>query len=101
VSFLHKLQQRWGVKSTRSALIILVVFALTGTSVMLLKKYLQIHVFDNARWFTYTYYWLVLPFYNLLLLAYGYLFGHFNFFWEFEKKTFRRIAGLFKRNNDK
>jgi hypothetical protein len=25
------------------------------------------------------------------LLAYGFVFGHFRFFWEFEKKTFNRI----------
>jgi len=85
------------VKNAWTAGIILLVFALTGTSVMLLKKYLQTYLFEDARWFTYTYYWLILPFYNLLLLAYGWLFGQFSFFWEFEKRFFNRIAGIFKK----
>jgi hypothetical protein len=97
LGFLHKLQRRWNVKNAWTAGIILLVFALTGTSVMLLKKYLQTYVFADARWFTYTYYWIILPFYNLLLLAYGWLFGQFAFFWEFEKRFFNRIAGIFKK----
>jgi hypothetical protein len=77
-------------------IIILLVFALTGTSVMLLKRWLSVHVFENARWFTYTYYWLVLPFYNLLLLFYGWVFGQGRFFWEFEKRFFARLGRLLK-----
>lgn len=76
--------------------IILIVFSLTGTSVMLLRRWLAYQFFEDNKWFTYTYYWLVLPIYNLLLLFYGYLFGQGLFFWEFEKRFFSRLAGLFK-----
>ena len=37
------------------------------------------------------YYMLILPIYNVILLGYGFLFGQFNFFWEFEKRFFNRI----------
>lgn len=92
-----KLKQRWKLSSIWDVWVVLLVFALTGTSVMLLRRFLQAE-FDWAaeKWFVYTYYWLILPVYNLLLLMYGFLFGKFRFFWEFEKRFFRRIVNLFR-----
>ncbi|MBL7812725.1 MAG: prolipoprotein diacylglyceryl transferase [Bacteroidetes bacterium] len=90
-----RLQQRWNAKSAGQVVLILLVFALTGTSVVILRRLLKAHFdFAGTQWFTYTYYWLVLPFYNLLLLCYGFLFGQFRFFWEFEKRFFARIGSL-------
>ncbi|MBK9176663.1 MAG: hypothetical protein IPM46_10085 [Flavobacteriales bacterium] len=43
--------------------------------------------------FSVLYYVLILPFYNVLLLLYGALFGQFSFFWEFEKRFFGRLLG--------
>jgi len=43
--------------------------------------------------FTILYYILILPVYNLFLLFYGFIFGQFNWFWEFEKRFFRRMMG--------
>jgi hypothetical protein len=40
------------------------------------------------------YYILILPIYNVLLLVYGALLGQFQFFWDFEKRFFRRIFGI-------
>ena len=86
---IEKLKQRWKVKSFLDVIIILVVFALTGTTVMLLRRVLVDNFeWAQAKWFTYSYYWLIIPFYNIVLLTYGYLFGKFSFFWEFEKRTF-------------
>lgn len=98
MNLLEKLKQRWKVNSIKQVLIILLVFALTGTSVIFIRRTLKAN-FDWAseKWFTYTYYWLILPFYNLMLLMYGFVFGQFRFFWEFEKKTFRRLIGLFRK----
>jgi hypothetical protein len=45
------------------------------------------------------YYLLILPVYNVLLLAYGFLFGQFHFFWEFEKRFMRRILSNFKNKH--
>jgi len=43
--------------------------------------------------FSLVYYLLILPVYNVILLIYGFIFGQFSFFWEFEKRMFRRMTG--------
>ena len=93
--WLSRLSVRWKVSPAR-AIIILVVFALTGTSVMLLKRpVLAFFAGENGQpvLFTVLYYVLILPVYNVILLIYGAAFGQFQFFWEFEKRFFRRIFG--------
>ncbi|MDX1365859.1 MAG: DUF6787 family protein [Arenibacter latericius] len=35
---------------------------------------------------------LIFPFYQILLVIYGWLFGQFKFFWEFEKKMLSRMG---------
>ena len=92
----NKLKQRWNLSSMADVWIVLLVFALTGTTILLLKKPLLSLFVENGEVptiVTITYYILVLPIYNLVLLLYGALLGKFQFFWEFEKKTFRRIMG--------
>lgn len=64
---------------------------------MLLRRLLKAEFeWASEAWFTYSYYWLILPIYNLVLLFYGALFGQFRFFWNFEKRFFSRIWSLFK-----
>jgi hypothetical protein len=46
-------------------------------------------------WFDLLYYVVILPFYNLILLVYGFIFGQGRYFLDFEKRFFSRI---FKRN---
>lgn len=95
MSFLERLRLKWGLRSLWQVIIILIVFALTGTTVMLLKK--PIVAFFTADggniWFSILYYILILPIYNVVLLGYGFLFGQFSFFWEFEKRTWNRVFG--------
>jgi len=91
--FLQRLQKRWGVSATR-VLIILAVFALTGTTVLFIKTpVLNFIVGESEKNWIHSviYFILILPIYNILLLIYGAVFGQFKFFWEFEKKFFRRI----------
>lgn len=93
---LQKLKTRWGLNSIGQVLLVLLVFAMTGTTVLLLKKPLLFMAFpdgDHPVWFSILYYVLILPVYNGILLVYGALFGQFSFFWEFEKKFFRRMTG--------
>ncbi|NNE26887.1 MAG: prolipoprotein diacylglyceryl transferase [Saprospiraceae bacterium] len=90
---MQKLQKRWGV-SAFQVFIILLVFACTGFSVMFLKRPIVSLFTENGEQpllFTILYYILILPVYNLLLLFYGFIFGQFKFFWEFEKRFFKRI----------
>ena len=98
MSFTEKLKKRWNAGSSRQVWIILLVFALTGSSVVWLRQIIKANFeWAHSDWFTYSYYWLILPFYNLMLLMYGFLFGQFRFFWEFEKRFFQRIGKLFKK----
>ena len=94
--WMQRLAQRWGVKPSR-VLVILLVFACTGFTVMFLKRPLVSWASgtdaDPSPLFSIVYYVLILPLYNLLLLGYGALFGQFNFFWSFEKRFFARLFG--------
>ena len=79
--------------------LILIVFACTGFSVLFIKQPL----FDLAGITPETSPWIRIPFYiftifpayQVLLLLYGFIFGQFQFFWSFEKRMFGRIKGLF------
>ncbi len=97
MSWLLKLQQRWNMKNVWQVIAILICFALTGTTVVWIMKPTLRFLFGNEIpvWAKIVYYILILPIYNLILLFYGFVFGQFNFFLEFEKKTFRRITSLF------
>ena len=90
-----RLRSRWGVSGSR-AVVILIVFALTGFTVMFLKRPVVAWAAGNGEQplvFTILYYVLILPVYNLFLLIYGALLGQFRFFWEFEKRFFGRLLG--------
>ncbi|MGB3852748.1 MAG: DUF6787 family protein [Tunicatimonas sp.] len=96
---LEKLKQRWGVTSAGQVILILIVFACTGFSVLFIKQPLYDLAGITAQtspWIRVPFYLLtVLPAYQVLLLAYGFLFGQFRFFWNFEKRMFSRIKRLF------
>ena len=90
--FLLKLKTKWGIDSTLQVIIILVVFSITGMSVVFIRKTLfNLIGFDEntPMWIkTVTYIFAVFPIYQVLLLFYGAIFGQFSFFWEKEKKLF-------------
>ncbi len=95
----ERLRERWKVNSTFQVMVILVVFACTGTTVALIARPLLHAIFSPDEvpvWATILYYVLILPIYNLFLLLYGFVFGQFSFFWNFEKRFFSRLFG--KRN---
>lgn len=92
---MQRLAGRWGVSPAR-VLVILLVFACTGFTVMFLKRPVVQWASGSGEQpvlFTVLYYILILPIYNVLLLIYGAIFGQFRFFWAFEKRFFRRLFG--------
>lgn len=94
-----RLREKWKV-STAQVWIILLVFACTGTTVLLLKRPLLAALAGDGEppvLFTVAYYMLIVPTYNVILLAYGTLFGQFQFFWAYEKRMLGRVRGLFRR----
>jgi len=74
-----------------------VVFALTGFTILFIKKpifdFLGINMEKGGFWKTVLYLLLVLPLYQIILLLWGFLLGQFGFFWEKEKQFLRRISG--------
>ena len=98
--WIESLKIRWHLKNTWQVIIILMVFAFTGTTVLLIKRPLFEFWFPDGEmplWADITYYVLILPVYNILLLAYGFVFGQFSFFWDFEKRFFKRIVSRLKK----
>lgn len=94
MSWVSKLQARWGMEHKYQVWLILVVFACTGFTVMFLKPVVVgwfLEPGEESILFSTLYWVFIFPVYNVILLCYGFVFGLFNFFWEFEKKTFRRI----------
>ena len=102
MSFIQKLQTRWQVKSATQVIIILIVFACTGFTIMFLKPVITDALFDGEKptWFSIMYWILIFPIYNMFLLFYGFIFGQFRFFWEFEKKFFNRIFYRRKKGSE-
>lgn len=99
---MEKLKERWGIESNIQVVIICIVFAVTGSaSVWVAKPFLNWIGLDTLReaeaWWGAWVYWslrilLIFPFYQVLLVCIGWLFGQFRFFWNFEKKMLKRLG---------
>lgn len=99
MSFIDKLKSRWHVKSGLQVILILLVFACTGCSIIPIKHWLGINAGTPVGWRV-VFYIAVLPIYNILLLGYGFIFGQFRFFLHFEKRFFGRIVNAFRKKNE-
>jgi len=94
---MEKLKQRWGLKSNKQVLVILLVFSITGyTSLIIAKPILELvglHQDSTNPWiYRPLRILLIFPFYQFLIIGYGWVFGQFEFFWAFEKKMLKRIG---------
>jgi len=100
--YLKRLQDKWDLRSMRQVVLVLLVFACTGMTVLFIKQpifvLLNIDMETGGFWKTLLYLLLVLPLYQIILLIYGFIFGQFEFFWEKEKEFLRRFAKLFSNN---
>lgn len=101
-----KLEGKWVVKQRWEIIRIFIVFAITGSSSVLIGrpiiKFLGISKENLNIILYYTLFIIIsLIFYQILLVAFGWLFGQFKFFWEFEKKMLSRfgLGFLFKKNS--
>lgn len=99
---MNKLKQRWGIVSNFQLVVILIVFAITGSASVYVAKPFLVWIgmsksnFPEAWWGGWAYWSLriliIFPIYQVLLVAFGWLFGQFRFFWSFEKKMLRRMG---------
>lgn len=93
---MNNFKKRWNIKSNWQVFVILVVFAVTGSTAAYLSKPV-LSLFGIVRnetsgWM----YWplyiiLIFPIYQVLLVTFGFIFGQFDFFWAFEKKMLRSM----------
>ena len=103
-NFFEKLKTRWQLNSLFQVFVVLLVFACTGFTVLFLKKPILGLLGEEARnsiFYSFLYYLLILPLYQVVLLVYAFLFGQFKFFWAFEKRFFKRMQQIFssRKNN--
>jgi hypothetical protein len=99
---MDKLKERGGISSGFQLALILLVFSLTGSAALYVAKPflslvgLERGSFPDAWWSNYVYWTLrlllIFPFYQVILLLFGFMFGQFRFFWNFEKKMLCRLG---------
>ena len=94
---MKRLKERWGIHSNFQLVMILIVFAVTGSSAARLATPLTIFLGITADYFSAWVYWparilLIFPIYQVLLILFGFIFGQFKFFWNFEKKMLNRMG---------
>ncbi|WP_370476869.1 DUF6787 family protein [Tamlana flava] len=94
---MEKLKTRWGIESNWQVVLILIVFAITGSTASYIgKPILGFLNIDRENFGTFGYWTIriVLLFivYQFMLVFFGWLFGQYKFFWNFEKKMLRRIG---------
>ncbi len=93
---MKKLKQRWNIETNGQLFIIFLVFAITGSSAAKLASPLT-DFFEIKKEMGWYIYWpfrilIILPIYQLLLVFFGWVFGEFDFFWNFEKKMLRGMG---------
>ncbi|MCF6170032.1 MAG: hypothetical protein L3J66_03540 [Bacteroidales bacterium] len=93
--FWLKLKERWEIESDRQVALILTVFALTGFSFLFVSPYVE-HLLglteEDPFWLkAVVFVVIMLPIYNLLLIAWGTLLGQFRFFRSFIIRFFKRL----------
>lgn len=101
-AWVNKLMERWGLESPWQVLVVLVVFSVTGSTAAYASKIVLPLVGITEATAAYihipVYILLIFPLYQVLLLAFGFLFGQFQFFYQFERKMWARM-GLVKRRS--
>lgn len=93
---MKKLKERWNLTSNKQLIIVLIVFAITGSASAKLAEPITdfFGITKEMGWYIY---WpfrilIILPIYKVLLVSFGWLFGEFDFFWWFTKKMLRGLG---------
>lgn len=94
---MEKLKARWGIESNWQIIIILIVFAVTGSTASYIGKPILKYLNITTEAFGSFGYWTIrilvlFIMYQFLLVFFGWVFGQHAFFWNFEKKMLRRIG---------
>ena len=90
-------KERWNIDSNLQLTIIIIVFAITGSSSVKLATPLIEFIGLSSEKTNWLVYWtlnvlITFGLYQVLLITFGTLFGQFKFFWSFEKKMLSRFG---------
>ena len=94
---ISKLEHKWIVDQRWELIRIFIVFAITGSSsVVVGRPVIKLIGITQENLHPFLY-WILfitisLIFYQILLVLLGWVFGQFQFFWNFEKKMLRRFG---------
>lgn len=101
VFILKKLEKRWIVDERWKITRIFIIFAITGTTSLYVTTPifnaigLTKEAFSDNAFYLFGYYvikfFAILPFYKILLLVFGWIFGEYKFFYAFVKKMLDRF----------
>jgi hypothetical protein len=94
-----RLKKKWGIESNFQLILIMLVFAIAGTSILYLRPLIFRLFGISPEWpfllKAILYLLLVTPVYFIVLMTTATVLGQFRFFWNFERKYFTR-----KKSND-
>jgi|SRR5690554_2434442 len=104
---MNRLKEKWGITSNFQFTIILLVFAITGSTSAYITKPIMAWLGITKDALHPILYWplailLILPVYKILLILIGTIFGQHAFFWNFVKKMLIRMKlGFLYGNSSK
>jgi hypothetical protein len=92
-----KLEKKWILDYKWEMIRVFMVFAITGSSSLFVGRPIIKLLGITKENLNPLLYWILfiiigLIFYQILLVSFGWLFGQFKFFWEFEKKMLTRFG---------
>ena len=102
LNLVQKLKIKWEIKSNTQFVLILIVFAITGSLALYISKpildLLEINSFvKNKSLYFFLRLIIIFPIYQITLILVAMFLGQFNFFWQFEKKMIKRLLKIFKK----
>lgn len=94
---LDKLKHRWGINSNLQVLKIFIVFGITGSTAAWISDPICDFFGISTESLNTVFYWvvrivLITIVYKFILIFVAFLFGEFNFFWNFIKKFLSRLG---------
>ena len=92
-----KLERKWILDYRWEMIRVFIVFSITGSSSVFIGKPIMALIGITKENLNTTVYWILyivvgIIFYQIMLVFFGWLFGQFKFFWEFEKKMLSRFG---------
>lgn len=101
---MKKLKKRWNIETNWQLFVIFLIFAITGSSAAKfaapLTELIGVHREMGGFLYWAVRIFIIFPVYQVLLVFFGWLFGEFTFFWQFEKKMIRSMGlGFLLKDN--